>query len=458
MSTGHRDNASIQPSEVQVKKDTLTQAELTRVWSARMPVFVGVFALTLLIGGFGSWSTFSSLAGAVVASGRVEVEQNRQIVQHPDGGVVATIQVREGDRVTVGQVLITLDQASLTSELNIIESQLHEVMARRARLQAERDAGSNLLFDSELLELAPKMKEVADLMAGQTRLFEARSENLQQQRDQLAKQRDQLGEQVRGIIAQTEALELQISLVGEELEAQRDLLARGLAQASRVLALRREEARLLGQIGELRASKAQAESKTTELDIESLKLTSSLREGAISQLRDLRVQELELRERRNSLTERLSRLSITAPTAGIVYGLAVNTPRSVIRAAEPVLYIVPQDRPLVIAAQVPTIHIDKIFTGQSVNLRFSSLDQRRTPELFGIVASISADSFTNEALGNTYYRAEIALNQGELAKLPDGTVLIPGMPAEAFILTSERSPMDYLIKPLWDYFEQAFRE
>ncbi|MCV2893092.1 HlyD family type I secretion periplasmic adaptor subunit [Lentibacter sp. XHP0401] len=431
---------------------------MRRKWPVRMPVFVGLFALALLVGGFGGWSVFSSLAGAIVASGRVEVEQNRQIVQHPDGGVVAELMVQEGDRVTAGQVLINLDSKTLTSELNIVESQLFELMARRARLQAERDALTDLAFDPELVTLAPQISEVADLMEGQRRLFEARNESITQQRDQLAKQREQIGDQIRGIEAQTEALELQVALIGEELEAQSSLLERGLAQASRVLSLRREEARLLGEVGELRASKAQAQGRTTELDIESLKLTSSLREDAISQLRDLRVQELEFRERRTSLSERLSRLSIQAPASGIVYGLTVNTPRSVIRAAEPVLYIVPQDRPLVIAAQVPTIHVDKIYTGQSVNLRFSALDQRRTPELFGEVVRVSADAFTDDASGASYYRAEIALKEGELGKLPEGAALIPGMPAEAFILTSEQSPMDYLIKPFWDYFEQAFRE
>ena len=430
------------------------RTEINRTWPARMPVFVGLFALMLLVGGFGSWSIFSSLAGAIVASGRVEVEQNRQIVQHLDGGIVAEILVKEGDRVSAGQTLIKLDSASLGSEFTIVQSQLFELMARRARLEAERDTSAALTFDPELDQLAKTSAEIAELMDGQTRLFDARAESVTREREQLAKRREQILDQVRGIEAQTEALVQQIALISEELEAQNSLLERGLAQASRVLALRREEARLLGQVGELRAGKAQAEGRTTELDIESLKLTSSLREEAISQLRDLRVQELELRERR----QRLSRLAIQAPASGIVYGLTVNTPRAVIRAAEPVLYVVPQDRPLVIAAQVPVIHIDKVYAGQSVNLRFSALDQRRTPELYGQVVTVSADAFMDEAQGTSYYRAEIALNTGELAKLPEGAVLIPGMPAEAFILTSERSPMDYLIKPLWDYFEQAFRE
>lgn len=434
------------------------RTEISHQWPARMPVFVGLFALMLLVGGFGSWAIFSSLAGAVVASGRVEVEQNRQIVQHLDGGVISEIMVKEGDTVIAGQTLIKLDSASLGSEFTIVQSQLFELMARRARLEAERDTASSLSFDPELEELAQTTVEIAELMDGQTRLFEARAESVTREREQLAKRRDQILDQVRGIEAQTDALVQQIALISEELEAQNSLLERGLAQASRVLSLRREEARLLGQVGELRANKAQAEGRTTELDIESLKLTNNLREEAITQLRDLRVQELELRERRQRLAEQLSRLAIQAPTSGIVYGLTVNTPRAVIRPAEPVLYVVPQDRPLVIAAQVPVIHIDKIYAGQSVNLRFSALDQRRTPELYGQVVTVSADAFVDEARGTSYYRAEIALNAGELAKLPEGAVLIPGMPAEAFILTSERSPMDYLVKPLWDYFEQAFRE
>lgn len=450
--------AETSPAKTQAAEQRDAARAMRRQWPARMPIIVGMIALVLLVGGFGGWAVFSNLAGAVIASGRVEVEQNRQIVQHPDGGVVAEIRVSEGDSVTAGDTLIALDSTSLTSELAIVESQLFELMARRARLEAERDAAPAVTFDDELRTVAAQSAEVADLTEGQARLFEARATSINREREQLAKRREQIADQVRGIEAQTDALTKQIALIAEELEAQQSLLERGLAQASRVLSLQREEARLLGQVGELLASKAQAEGRITELDIESLKLTSSLREEAISQLRDLRVQELEARERRHSLRERLSRLAIEAPASGIVYGLVVNTPRSVIRPAEPVLYIVPQDRPLVIAAQVPPIHIDQVYAGQSVNLRFSALDQRRTPELHGQVVQVSADAFEDTARGTTFYRAEIALAEGELAKLPEGAVLIPGMPAEVYILTSERSPMDYLIKPFTDYFEQAFRE
>ncbi|WP_252731482.1 HlyD family type I secretion periplasmic adaptor subunit [Lentibacter algarum] len=423
-----------------------------------MPVFVGLLATLLLVGGFGGWAVFSSLAGAIVASGRVEVEQNRQVVQHLDGGVVAQILVEEGDTIVAGDILLELDSTTLRSELSIVESQLFEVLSRRARLEAERDEDDTFTVDQELTELAATNTEIADLIEGQKRLFAARREGVSRERAQLAKQRDQISDQVRGLNAQTAALSEQIALIGEELKNQESLLERGLAQSSRVLSLQREAARLKGNVGELTAQMAQAEGRIIESELESLKLAGTVREEAISQLRDLRVQEHELRERRLSLKDRLSRLSITAPVSGVIYGLTVNTPRSVLRPAEPVLYIVPQDRPLVIAAQVPPIHIDQVYAGQKVNLRFSALDQRRTPELSGQVVHVSPDSFTDEARGTSYYRAEIILAEGEIDKLPEGSVLIPGMPAEAYILTSERSPLDYLIKPFSDYFEGAFRD
>ncbi|HCQ59300.1 MAG TPA: HlyD family type I secretion periplasmic adaptor subunit, partial [Sulfitobacter sp.] len=154
----------------------------------------------------------------------------------------------------------------------------------------------------------------------------------------------------------------------------------------------------------------------------------------------------------------IDRLDIRAPVSGVIYGMQIQTPRSVVRAAEPLMYLVPQDRPLIIAARVQTIHIDQVAVGQEVNLRLSALNQRTTPELVGKVLQVSADSIDDDATGQTYYRAEIALNPGEINKLKEGTVLLPGMPVEAFIRTGERSPMAYLLKPMADYFARAFRE
>jgi HlyD family type I secretion membrane fusion protein len=427
-------------------------------WSTRLPMTIGIIALLVLVGGFGSWAALSSISGAVVAPGQLEVDRNRQVVQHLDGGIVAEILVEEGDIVEKDQLLLRLDSKDLRSQLLITESQLFELMARRSRLEAERDKRGDVQFDKDLISMGADRTEVLDMMQGQRRLFHARRESTEREIEQLEKQRAQIRDQIVGIKAQQKANQSQLLLIADELKSQQSLLDKGLAQASTVLSLRRTEANLAGTLGELIATEAQAGGRITEIEIQILRLGSKQREEAISQLRDLRYNELTQAETRRALIEQLQRLDITAPVSGIVYGLQVQTPRSVIRPADPVLYLVPQDRPLVIAAQVPPTDIDQIFVGQDVTLRFSALDQRATPELFGKVSLVSADSFQDQNSGISYYRAEIELNESELARLPEGTVLLPGMPVESFIRTRDRSPIGYLLKPLTDYFVKAFRE
>ena len=427
-------------------------------WSAARPLILGFIGLLLLFGGFGTWAVTSQIAGAVVASGRIEVDRNRQIVQHETGGVVADILVDEGDSVAAGDVLLRLDAEQLTSQLAIVEGQLYELMARRGRLEAQRDEVETVTFDEELLTAGATNPDVQELVDGQRNLFDARRVSVAQELEQLGKRRAQINAQIRGVDAQEAALSRQLELIEEELANQQSLLDRGLTQASAVLTLMREQARLRGQIGELSAQKAQSQERVTEIDIERLKLRSAGREEAITQLRDLRYRELEMAEQRRALRAEIDRLDIRAPVSGVIYGMQVQTPRSVVRAAEPLMYLVPQDRPLIIASQVQTIHIDQVAVGQEVNLRLSALNQRTTPELVGKVLQVSADSIEDDATGQSYYRAEIALNPGETDKLEAGTILLPGMPVEAFIRTGERSPMAYLLKPMADYFARAFRE
>tara|TARA_R110002051_G_scaffold7035_14_gene33126 strand:- start:9138 stop:10445 length:1308 start_codon:yes stop_codon:yes gene_type:complete len=426
----------------------------TKRWSARLPMTLGLLALVILVGGFGTWSVMAQITGAVITSGQIKVDRNRQVIQHPDGGVVAEIIVDEGDLVKSGDLLIRLDASVLQSELAVVEGQLFEIMARRGRLEAERDGAEVLTFDPILLA----NPNGENLIAGQTRLFVARLESMKTATDQLNQQRAQIESQVTGIEAQQAALATQGTLIKQELSDQQKLLAQQLIQASRVSALQREEANLMGRIGELTASSAQAAQRVTEIDIQILTLTTTRREEAITRLRDLQYNELELSERRRTLTRQLDRLDIRAPVSGIVYGLQVFAPQSVIRPADPVMFLIPQDRPLVIATKVEPTDIDQIHLGQEVTLRFSAFDQRRTPELLGTVTLVSADIFQDEASGATFYQAEVQLNEGEAEKLPEDMVLIPGMPVEAFVRTADRSPMDYLLKPLADYFAKAFRE
>lgn len=426
-------------------------------WSAGRPLFWGFLTVALLLGGLGGWSVFTTLAGAIVAPGQIEVSQNRQVVQHPDGGVVEAILVREGDRVVAGDILLRLDGSALRSELAIVENQLLELGARRARLAAQSGKATGVVFPSSLLAAAEGRADVAEIVAGQDSLFRKQAEALAQARDQRQTRIRQIDSQITGLIAQEEAIATQMRLLAEELVIQRDLLARGLSQAPRVSALERELAQLKGQAGGLTSARAEAEGRITEIEIESTALVTQSREAAEAELRDVVARELELQERRGALQDRIARLDVRAPASGLVLGLAVTTPQSVVRAADALMFVVPQDRPLLVAARVPVTHVDEVRPGQEVRLVFSSLPASLTRELVGRVMLVSADALADERTGQSYFRTEIALEAEMLARL-DGVQVVPGMPVDAFIRTGDRTPLSYLLKPFTDYFRAAFRE
>jgi HlyD family secretion protein len=429
-----------------------------RKFGAGWPLAIGFLTVIAFVGGLGSWAVRAEIAGAVVASGQIVVDRNRQVVQHPDGGVVEEVLVEEGDTVAEGDVLVRLDPNLVQSELVIVEGQLYELMARRGRLAAERDDVSDISFDPELLERAEVDPDVASKVKGQEQLFEARHDSLAQEVTQLSNQRLQLQDQVKGIDAQSVALKRQQELITTEMSNQQTLLDKGLAQASRVMGLQREEARLAGTVGELAARRAEALGQIAELKIEELQLYARRREEAITRLRDLQFNESEMAERRNALIERLDRMEIRAPVSGIVYDMRVFGRKSVIRPADPVLYLVPQDRPLIIEARVSPINVDEVYPNQEVVLRIAAFDMRNTPDMFGSVTRISPDSFVDQQTGASFYRVEIQLPEEELTKLPEGEVLIPGMPVDAFIRTKDRTPLAYLLSPLTQYFDKAFRD
>ncbi len=426
-------------------------------WSTARFVALGMLALVGLLGGLVYWSTTTEIAGAIVTSGRVELESNRQIVQHPQGGVVAEILVANGDHVAAGDPLLRFDSVLTRSKLATTEGQLYELLGQKSRLLAERDGAERITFEPELVEAAKTSPRVAELMQGQSALFAARRVSLGEQISQWNERSRQINNQIEGSQAQLNALKDQAALLQQELADQQSLLDNGLTQASRVSALRREVASFDGRIGAMDATIAQARGRLAEIEIERLKLASSLREKAITALRDLQPREIELRQNRLSLLEVLDRMTLRAPRAGVVYGLAVHTARAVVQPAKPIMYIVPQDEPLVVRTQIPTQHIDQIRLGQPATLRFTTFDQRTTPEVFATVANVSPDVFVDDRTGKSFYTAELRPDEGELEKL-GGLEILPGMPVEAFIKTSDRTPLSYLIKPLANYFNRAFRE
>ena len=419
-------------------------------WSVAPFLWVGGVVSLMLVAGFGGWASFAQIGGAILAEGRIEVDQNRQVIQHPFGGQVASILVAEGDTVEQGQVLITLDPSELASERAVVQSQLAELTARRARLIAERDGALAVTFDAGATD--------PEAVAGQERLFAARLASDQNEVAQFERRKSQIADQITGIEAQRQSIEQQLALIDQELADQQSLLDRGLAQASRVLALQREKASLSGRIGELTSSVAQAQGRVTEIDLAILAIDTRRREEAITDLRDLDPSILELTERKETLDKRLSALEVRAPVSGVVYALQFFSNAAVIREAEPIMFIVPQDRPLIITAQINPRDIDQVSQGQPVTLRFSAFDQRRTPELTGYVTTFSPDAFEDATTGQSYFRAEIVLSEGEQARLPEGAQLIPGMPVDALIRTDDRTPIEFLTQPLTDFFARAMRE
>ncbi|WP_299985993.1 HlyD family type I secretion periplasmic adaptor subunit [uncultured Ruegeria sp.] len=420
------------------------------------PVIVGFMSVALLVGGLGTWSTRTQLAGAVVASGTIEVLSNRQVIEHPDGGVVGDIYVRDGSRVEQGDILLSLDDTFLLSEKKIVELQLHELMSRKARLEAERDGSSIQDLEETLNRLGADMNLGADLVAGQLRLFQARNETMAQEIDQLKQHNRQITDEIGGIEAQLDALDTQKELIQVEVSTQQNLLDKGLTPASRVSALKRELARLSGMIGQSTSSVARLEGQMSTVNIEILRLPASRREEAIAELRDLQMQIGELAERHLALDERLSRLDVRSPVSGLVFGNQVFARQSVINPGDPMMFVVPQQDELVIAANVDAVHVDQLQIGQLATLRFSAFNQRQTPELEGKVTNISADILTDEKTGSAFYKVDVVVDETQHARL-NGQELLPGMPVEVFMKTDNRTPLSYFVKPMTDYFTRAFR-
>lgn len=426
-------------------------------WQARFPLALGFLSIAMLLSGLGAWSVGTEIAGAVVAPGIVQVQSERQVIQHPDGGVVGEILARDGDSVAAGEVLLRLDGTFLLSELAIVEHQLAEIFARTARLTAERDGAETPDFagwpDLETVDAAV----MDELTLGQTNLFLARRSSLAQELRQLAEQRAQIERQIEGMEAQRLALGLQRDLLGAELADLAALLDRGLIEGTRLSALQREDARLMGEMGHLAAMVAEAQTRMSGVAIEALRVADRRREEAITRLRDLGAGVIELQERRLSLRERIARLDVRAPVAGVVFASRVVAERSVVQPAEPMMYIVPGDRPLQVSARIDPADVDQVHPGQGVALMFTTFDARTTPEVPGIVQRVSADAETDAVTGLTYYQAVILPDTATLASLTD-LALIPGMPVETFLRTGDRTPLSYLTQPLRIYFQRAFRE
>ncbi len=447
-----------QPSPAAASAGAARTGHLLSPWNASQPLISGLAASIILLVGLGGWAASARLQAAVVSTGQIAVQLDRQVVQHPEGGVISDILIREGESVRAGQPLIRLDQSLAASELAIVESQYLESLARLGRLMAERDGSERINFPAPLqAAIAAGNQDATSLAEGQARLLQARQETLAQQLAQIERQQAQGRARIAGLEAQTQASRREAALITAELEAQESLLARGLTQAGRVAALQREAARVAGVIGALSAETAQAEGRIGELALQALTLQARHRAEAEAEMRDTGIRALELAERRSALSARIERLTLRAPVSGRVHGLSVTTTGGVLRAAQPALEIVPQDQPLVIDARIRPEDIRSVHPGQPAGVQIIAPGLRDAGPLRGTIASVSADTFLDERSGQRHFRAQVHLDEAAAQRFAERP-LLPGMAAEIFIETGARSVLDYLTAPLVDQLRRAWRE
>ena len=436
---------------------------------------LGFGGMAVLVGGLLGWSVFASISGAVIASGRVEVENSNQAVEHIGGGTVSEVLVRNGDRVVQGDVLLRFSDGRLRSEEAILQAQYAELAARRSRLEAEFLDAEAILWDDELNAMALADPRVQEILDGQVRLFWAREAA---RAGEVARLRERIGqtrEEITGLQAQASSLHEQGVLIERELTAQRALFDKGLTRLDRLLALERAMENLKGQTGALAASIARARGKIAELEIQILQIDAQRIEEAEQQARDVQARENEILERLASVRSSLGRMEVRAPVSGQVFGMTVFAPQEVVRPGEPILQIVPDDAGLVVTARLNTIDVDQVYPGQAAVLRFSAFSARETPEFDGHVVRISPDAVHDPESGLSWYDVELAMGapvgpgtaNGGAAQAADAPganrlaghlVLTPGMPVEAHIRTGERSVMSYLVKPVTDFFYRSLRE
>jgi HlyD family secretion protein len=424
--------------------------------SLRRLQLAGYTSVFVMVGVVGSWAALSQLNGAVIAPATIVAETYSKKIQHRDGGTVKAINVKDGDLVQAGEPLVVFDDTDAKSDLAIITSLLDESLAKRSRLEAQRERADAVTYPADLMQRA-KEPALAEIISGQNKLFSARLQTINGKKNQLSQQVDQLQEQISGVESQIQSKDKQLKYIAAELTDLKALQQKGLVPVSRVSAMDRESARLNGERGELVAAKASTEARITEVKLQIMQVDEDDLAQTLTDLRDIDSRVSELKERQVAATSRLERTVVKAPITGRVYQMAIHTVGGVLGAGEAIMYLLPENDDLVLQAQVKPQDIDQVQAGQYAHVKFPAFNARLTPDIAAEVTQVSADTSRTDANSPPVYVVRLTLSATEIAKLGDNK-LKPGMPAEAFIQTRALSPMWYLLKPLTDQINHAWRE
>ena len=435
-------------------QDKAVAAASLKKFSVVPHIIFASLAMVFLIGGMGAWAATATLSGAVIAPGTFVVERNVKKVQHSYGGIVSEINVNNGDHVQAGQVLMRFDATQIKSEIGIIRSQLVELVARSARLSAERDSRETLTLPAGFAEQSVDANEAA---AGEIRLFTENKKARESQKEQLGLRIGQLKEEIGGLAAQRDAKKTELDIIQHELEQVRALQQKGLTPVSRVYAMERESTRLSGEHGGLVAQMARANGQISEINVQILSVDENARGTAQRDLRNIEARLSELAEREVAAKDKLERIDIRSPQTGIVHELNVHTVGGIVTGAEQIMLIVPEEDNLTIQTRIAPTDIDQVAVGRLANLKLTAFNQRETPELSGHVVQVSADVTVDPKTGQPYYIARVEMDE-KSRKTVGNLKLVPGMPVEVFMATGDRTALSYLAKPFTDQISRAFRE
>lgn len=419
---------------------------------------VGAILVMLVTFGIGGWAATTELSGAVIAQGVLVVDSSVKKVQHPTGGVVGELRVRDGDQVRAGDILVRLDETQTRAAATIITKSVDDFLARQARLETERDSVREIAFPGTLLERAREPNsDAARAISAELSLFDLRRQAREGQKSQLKERGAQLQDEIKGYLGQVEAKKKEVNFIQQELEGVRTLWQKNLVPITRLTALERDGARIEGERSQLTGMIAQAKGKIAEIELQIIQIDQDLRSEVGKDLVEVRSKLSELAERNIAAVDQLNRIDIRAPQNGRVHQLAVHTIGGVIAPGEQIMLIVPDADALAVEVKIAPQDIDHVHLGQSAILRFSAFNQRTTPEIKGEVSVVSADLTQDQRTGTSFYTTRIMLKPDELERL-GGAKLIPGMPADAFIQTGGRTALSYLMKPLRDQAAKAFKE
>lgn len=429
--------------------------------SARMHTLFGSVILAGTVLGFGVWGGTAPIAGAVVASGVFVVTGQNKIIQHLEGGVIREIVVREGDRVEPQQVLINLDDTTPKAELRRLELRHARLQAMSTRLETEMKEKAEIEFPAAILASAED-PDISPIIESQRLTFEARRQSLQSEVATIEEGINALGERVEGARLQMMGVKEQLRLLAEEIDGKAQLVKSGFIRKPELLALQRAEANLQGELGRLQGEMGDAKERMARGREQIAAARKAAIKTAVEQLHDVRAELSDVRERIRTARGVLDRIQIMAPVKGVVVKLRYHTPGGVIEAGKPIMEILPLQTEVIIEVRIRPQDIDHVKRGQHAMVRLTALNQRLTPMIAGDVVYVSADAVPDEKKGaqqapSDIYLARIALDPKEAASIPAFTPT-PGMPAEVYITTSERTFFDYLTRPIRDSMSRAFRE